>query len=116
MDDYSGTPIESQQAWQIFDRWKTNRKQIGLIFWGRSSNLYALGVLESAKAGRIQFIGDTTRASFNLAGATFKFGPMQTWPRWPQPPIVEVSAVRAELENGDYLALAEGLMPPALTE
>lgn len=115
MEDYSGTPIEVHQAWQMFDRWKNRGKQIGIIFWGHHASLYTLGVVESAKNGRIQLKGDTARSSFNLVGATYKYGPMQTWPRWPSPPIIEVTALRAEFENGDYLVLTEGLTPPAVS-
>ncbi|MBC8164755.1 MAG: hypothetical protein H7Y20_02650 [Bryobacteraceae bacterium] len=53
--------------------------------------------------------GRAPYTSFNLVGVSFKYAPMQTWPRWPSPPIVEVTALRAEFENGDYLALAEDL-------
>ena len=115
MEDYSGTPIETHQAWEILDRWMSGRKEIGIIFWGRSANVYALGLVESATNGRIQLRGDGARASFNLVGASFKYGPMQTWPRWPSPPIVEVNALRAVFENGDYVALAEGLTPPPIS-
>jgi hypothetical protein len=114
MKEYSGTPIEAHEAWRMFDRWKNGGQEIGVIFWGRSANLYTLAIVESAKNGRIHLKGGEARASFNLAGAVFKYGPMQTWPRWPSPPIVEVTALRAEFENGDYLALAEGLTPPPL--
>jgi hypothetical protein len=121
MDRYSGTPIEAQEAWQMFDRWKNRRQDIGVIFWGRSANLYTMGTVASLTNGRLEIKGALARASFNLTGASFKYGPMQTWPRWPSPPIVEVNALRAEFANGDYLALAEGLTPdsissPMLTE
>ncbi len=99
MQDYSGTPIEPHEAWQMFDRWKSRGQEIGVIFWGRSANLYTRAIVESAQNGRIQLKGEDARASFNLVGAAFKYGPMQTWPRWPSPPIVEVTALRAELEN-----------------
>jgi hypothetical protein len=39
---------------------------------------------------------------------------MRTWPQWPYPPIVELTALRAEFTNGDCLILAEGLTPPAI--
>lgn len=115
MNDYSGTPIEIHQAWEILDRWRSRRQEIGIIFWGRSANVYTLGQVESAGNGRIQLKGEDARASFNLTGASFKFGPMQTWPRWPSPPIVDITALRAEFENGDYLVLAEGLKPPSIS-
>jgi hypothetical protein len=115
MNEYSGTPIEMNEAWKIFDRWRNQRQEVGIIFWGRSANVYTLGFIESATNGRVQIQGNGARASFNLVGASFKYGPMQTWPRWPSPPIVEVTALRAEFENGDYLALAEGLTPPPIS-
>jgi len=68
----------------------------------------------SARGGRLLLKGDTVRACFNLTGATFFYGPIQTWPRWPGPPVVEVVAVQATLENGDWLALADGLRPESL--
>lgn len=115
MEKYSGTPIEAHQAWQMFDRWKSRDQEIGVIFWGRSANLYTLGRIASVKNGRVELKGESARASFNLTGAVFKYGPMQTWPNWPSPPIVEVNALRAEIPNGDYLALAEGLTPQSIS-
>ena len=84
---------------------------IGIIFWSRSGNVYTRGVVESVNKGRVQFRGEGALASFQLTGVNFKYGPMQTWPRWPSPPIVEVNALRAEFENGDYLVMAHGLTP-----
>src|SRR4051794_27578018 len=115
MDDYSGTPIETHQAWETLQRWRNKRQEVGLIFWGRSANVYTLGLIESARDGRIQLTGAGVRVSFNLVGVSFKYGRMQTWPRWPSPPIIEVNALRAEFENGDYLALAEGLTPAPIS-
>lgn len=115
MEEYSGKPIETHQAWDILNRWMSCRQEIGVIFWGRAANMYTLGLVEPAGHGRIQFRGERARATFNLTGARFKYGPMQTWPRWPSPPIVEVTALRAEFENGDHLALAEGLTPPPIS-
>jgi len=115
MDAYAGTPIEMHHAWEMLQRWKNMRQEVGVIFWGRSANVYTLGLIESARDGRIQLTGSGARASFNLVGVTFKYGPMQTWPRWPSPPIVEINALRAEFENGDYLALAEGLTPTPIS-
>jgi len=115
MEKYSGTPIEAHEAWQMFDRWKSRDQEIGVIFWGRSANLYTLGNITSLKNGRVELRGKTARASFNLTGAVFKYGPMQTWPNWPSPPIIEVNAQRAEFANGDYIALAEGLTPQSIS-
>lgn len=115
MDKHSGTSIEAHEAWRIFDQWKNRGQEIGMIFWGRSANLYTMGTVTSLKNGRLELKGDLARASFNLTGASFKYGPMQTWPRWPSPPIVEMNALRAEFANGDYLALAEGLTPGSIS-
>lgn len=114
MNDYSGTPIETQQAWQMLDQWRGRGQGIGVIFWGRSANLFTMGVVASLKNGRVEVKGESARATFSLADAQFKYGPMQTWPRWPSPPIIEINALRAEFPNGDYLALAEGLTPQAI--
>ena len=108
MTGYTGTPIQPDQAWHTFDEWKSSRREIGVIFYGSSgASLYTMGFIESARNGKLLLKSDTARASFNLVGANFTFGPVQTWPRWPAPPIVEVIAVQAQLENGDWLALAE---------
>jgi hypothetical protein len=42
------------------------------------------------------------------------YGPMQTSPRWPYPPIVEVMAQHAPLLHGTWLCIAEGLKPDAI--
>lgn len=42
MDKYSGTPTEAHEAWQMFDR-KNRGQDIGVIFWGRSANVYTMG-------------------------------------------------------------------------
>ena len=115
MRDYSGTPLDANQAWTMLDRWKIRGQEIGLIFWGRSANLYTFGVLKTARDGRIQFHSSTARASFKLAGAAFKYGPMQTWPRWPNPPIVEVIALQAYTATGTWIIMAEGVRPDALS-
>ncbi len=115
MTDYTGTPIPADQAWRTFGDWKGAGREIGVIFYGSSgASLYTMGFVESASNGKLLLKGDTVRASFNLTRATFTYGPVQTWPKWPSPPIVEVIAVQAQLENGDWLALAEGLRPESL--
>lgn len=112
MTDYTGTPIPSDQAWRTFAEWKSTGREIGVIFYGSSgASLYTMGFVEGVRSGRLVLKSDTARACFNLTGATFTYGPIKTWPRWPSPPIVEVAAVQATLENGDWLALADGLQP-----
>ncbi len=115
MADYTGKPIPTDQAWRTFGDWQIRGLEIGVIFFGSSgSTLYTMGFVESARNGKILLKSRAVRASFNLKQATFAYGPIQTWPRWPSPPIVEVIAVQAQLENGDWLALAEGLRPESL--
>ena len=115
MTDHTGIPIPPDQAWRTFGDWKNTGREIGVIFYGSSgASLYTMGFVESARSGRLLLKGDTARACFNLTGATFTYGSIQTWPRWPAPPIVEVMAVQAKLENGDWLALADGLRPESL--
>src|SRR6266849_8162004 len=70
-----------------------------------------MGFVESASNGKLLLKSDTVRASFNLTQANFTYGPVQTWPKWPSPPIVEVIAVQAQLENGDWLASQKAFDP-----
>ena len=110
MAGYTGNPIATDEAWRTFDDWKKQRRELAVIFYGSSGNsLYTMGTIQSARNGTLRLISDRARASFNLARASFVYGPVQTWPRWPSPPIVEVLAIQAQLENGDWLALADGL-------
>jgi hypothetical protein len=115
MSDYTGTPIPADQAWRTFGDWKSSGREIGVIFYsGSGASLYTMGYVESARNGKLLLKSDTVRASFNLTQASFTYGPVQTWPKWPSPPIVEVIAVQAQLINGDWLALAESLRPESL--
>lgn len=115
MQDYTGTPIPTDQAWRTFSDWAYNAREVGVIFYGGSgASLYTMGFIQSARNGRLLVKGETVRASFNLTRASFTYGPVQTWPKWPSPPIVEVLAVQAQMENGDWLALADGLRPESL--
>jgi hypothetical protein len=96
MTDYTGTPIPTDQAWRTFGDWKSSEREIGVIFYGGSgTSLYTMGFVESARNGKLLLKSDTVRASFNLTQANFTYGPVQTWPKWPSPPIVEVIAVQA---------------------
>jgi len=115
MPDSTATPIPTDQAWRTFSDWQTSGREIGVIFFGNSgSSLYTMGFIERARNGKLLLQSATVRASFDLRQATFTYEPLQTWPRWPNPPIVEVIAVQAQLANGDWLALAEGLRPESL--
>jgi hypothetical protein len=115
MQNYTGNTISPDEGWRKFDDWKRSARELGLIFYGSTgTSLYTMGVIATAQNGKLLLQSPAARASFNLTGATFVYGPVQTWPRWPAPPIVEVIAVQAQLENGDWLALAEGLRPEFL--
>jgi hypothetical protein len=115
MADYTGTPIPSDQAWRIFSAWKSSRREIGAIFYGCSgTSILTMGFVEPTCNGALLVKNDTARASFNLTLANFTYGPFPTWPKWPYPPIVEMTAVRARMENGDWLILVDGLRPESL--
>jgi hypothetical protein len=117
-----GDPIGTDQAWRKFGDWKSHRREIGVIFFSTSGTmLYTMGFIELIRNGGLRLKSSTMKAAFNLRGAHFSYGSLQTWPRWPAPPIVEVIAIQVQLSNGDWLALAEGLrpgslLPPALPE
>lgn len=115
MKDYTGAPIPSDQAWRIFDDWKSRGREIGVIFHGCSGvSVYTMGFVASARNGALRLQSDSAAASFNLTLASFRYGPFLTWPNWPNPPIVEMTAIRAGLANGDCLILADGLRPDSL--
>jgi hypothetical protein len=84
-----GAPIGADEAWGILERWTKTKCGVGVIFWGRSGNIYTNAAVHSARNGRVELAGDSCRASFNLVGASFRYGPMQLWPRWPSPQTVE---------------------------
>ena len=109
-----GTPIETDRAWRMFADWTSTRKEIGMWYVSQPSRLLGFGTLISARNGSIQFQAEAARATFDLKEARFTFGPMQTWPRWPNPPIVEVMALQVYLPRGAWLVLAEGLRPEAI--
>src|ERR1035438_3914523 len=86
MTDYTGTPISTDHAWRTFDDWEAQAREIGEIFYGGSgTSVYTMGLIQSPGNGRLTVKGDTVRASFNLARASFTYGPVQTWPKWPSP-------------------------------
>ena len=106
--------LPRDQAWQVISDWKTNAKEIGVLFVSQLHTLRALATVTSAANGTIQLATGSATASFNLREATFTYGPMQTWPRWPYPPIMEVMALHALLPRGTWLCLAEDLKPEAI--
>ena len=106
--------LPRDQAWRMISDWKTTAKEIGVVFVSQLGTLRALATVTSAVNGTIQLSTESATASFNLREATFMYGPMQTWPRWPYPPIMEVMALHALLPRGTWLCLAEGLKPDAI--
>src|SRR6266852_5984617 len=109
-----GDPIPVERAWMIFDSWKVEDREIGVIFYGRSGAIYTMGRVSSAKNGSLRLSGQFGSASFNLRDADFLYGPVQMFPRWPLPPPVDVIAVQACTKHGDWLILAEGLRPESM--
>ena len=84
MADYTGTPIPADQAWRIFEDWKTGGREIGAIFYGCSgTNILTTGFIESMRNGALLLKSDTARASFNLTLANFTYGPSRPGPSGP---------------------------------
>ena len=108
-------PIPADQAWRIFADWKASGKEIGVFFNSQSGSFSALGTLRSARNGTIEFQAEAGKAAFRLKDAQFTYGPMQTWPRWPNPPILEVIALQAYTPCGTWIIMAEVLRPEALS-
>jgi hypothetical protein len=106
--------LPRDQAWRMIFEWRTKAKEIGVLFVSQLGTLRGLATVTSAFNGTIQLSTDAAMASFNLREATFLYGPMQTWPRWPYPPILEVMALHALLPHGTWLCIAEGLKPDAI--
>jgi hypothetical protein len=101
--------IPADQAWRIFAGWHASRKEIGALFVSQSGTTFTLGILKSAKNGTVRLEGEWATSTFRLHDARFIFGPMQTWPRWPNPPIVEIIALQAVIPNGTWIVMADGL-------
>jgi len=106
--------IPTDQAWRIFSTWQASGKEIGILFVSQSGSIATSGTLKSAHNGTVRLSSESAGAMFQLKDATFLYGPLQTWPRWPNPPIVEIIALQAVLPNGSWLVMAEGLRPQAL--
>ena len=112
-----GEQISSEDAWRVLDDWKSKRKEIGVLFCGRSGTavIAAMCTVRAARNGLLQMKGDSAGASLNLKLAKFSYGPMQVWPHWPAGPTAEVLALQAYLATGDWLVLAEGYLPRELS-
>jgi hypothetical protein len=111
-----GTPLPANEAWRMFDLWKSHQREIGLLYCGRSGTTVfsALCTVRSTRHGILQLKGESTGASLNLKLAIFTYGPLQIFPRWPAPPPVEILALQAFLATGDWLVLSEGYVPKEL--
>src|SRR5947209_7992811 len=114
MPELPGSPLSHDDAWRLFDQWRTGANEIGVLFLGRHGSLTTSGTVTSARMGRLQINSATAEATFNLKDANFLYGPVQLFPRWPYPPPVEVIAVQACLPGGDWLVLAQGFRPKPL--
>jgi hypothetical protein len=110
----AGTPLEQHEAWRMFDEWRAQSREIGILFHGASGSVTTSGTVTEARMGRLQLNSQTAEVSFRLKGATFTYGPVQMFPNWPNPPAVEVIAVQAWFANGDWLALAEKFRPRSI--
>jgi hypothetical protein len=110
-----GQPIPPDQAWRIFEDWKASSKEIGALFVATSGHSFTLGTLQSARNGMVRFQGESGSAMFRLKDAQFTYGPMMTWPCWPNPPIVEIIALQATTPNGTWIVMSDGLRPQSLS-
>jgi hypothetical protein len=111
---FEGRLIAPDQAWRRFDEWLACGKQIGVWFVSKTGSVRTTGMMESARNGRIRLCGQSAHAAFNLREAQYTYGPFQVFPRWPMSPMVEMLALEAFFPNGDWLVLAEGLMPEGI--
>lgn len=112
-----GTPIAPEEAWRVLDDWKAQGKEIGMLFCRRSATAVILAMcsVRATRNGVLQLRGDGAGASLNLKLAKFSYGPMAVWPNWPSGPSVDVLALQAYLDTGDWLVLAEGYLPKELS-
>ena len=115
MQNPEGTPLAAEDAWRKFDEWRARSLEIGILFFGASGSVTTTGTVTQARMGRLQFNSATAEVSFKLKSANFTYGPVRMFPNWPYPPSVEVIAVQAWFDNGDWLAMAERLRPPSVT-
>jgi hypothetical protein len=116
-EEIVGNPIAAEGAWRLFEDWRSSAKEIGVLYCARgaSASISAMLTVRSARNGVLRMKGDTAGAAFTLKEARFTYGPLQVFPRWPAPPPVEVMALQAYLVTGDWLVLAEGLVPRELS-
>ena len=108
--------IPSDRAWRLFADWLASAKELSLLFISQTGNFRASARLTCARNGTIALTAEPTSASFDLKDATFLYGPMPVWPRWPNPPVIETLALNVLLPHGAWLCIAEGLTPPPLPD
>ena len=101
-------------AWRRFDDWRMRGAEIGVLFVAKPVTVSSIGTVQSVRNGTLRIQGSTAGAGFNLQGASFTYGPLQVFPRWPMGPMVEVMAISAYMPAGEWLVLAEGVRPEAM--
>jgi len=106
--------IPAADAWRRFDDWRIRRAELGVLFVAKPATLSSIGTVQSVRNGMLRIQGTTAGAGFNLKDATFTYGPLHVFPRWPMGPMVEVMALSAYTPDGGWLVLAEGMRPEAL--
>ena len=114
MEEMPGTPIPPDEAWRRFDQWRAAGTEIGVMYMGSAGSVTTTGTVSGARAGRLQINSATTEVRFRLQDASFRYGPVPMFPRWPYPPPVEVIAIQAYLASGDWIVLAEGFRPKSV--
>ncbi len=112
---FEGRLIDTDQAWRRFDAWMAGGKQIGVWFVAKSGSVRTAGIVTGARHGRLQLRNPSANAAFDLQEARFTYGPFQVFPNWPAGPMVELIALQAFMANGDWLVMAEGLKPQAIS-
>ena len=103
--------VSADQALRTLEEWRAGGREVGAWYVAKSGSIRALGTVKTARNGRLALHGPAARADFDLKGARFTQGPFQMFPRWPAGPMVEVMAVQAFLQNGEWLVLAVGQNP-----
>ena len=82
-------------AGSVLDDWRLKRKEIGMLYCGRSGAavISAMCTVWAARNGSLA--GNGVGASLSWRMARFSYGPIQVWPHWPSGPAVEVLALPA---------------------
>lgn len=106
---FDGKLIAAHEAWRRLDEWSAAREKIGAWYVAKSGPVRTLGVVKAARQGRLELRSPAGLATFNLKSAKFAYYPTPFYPRWPMGPAVNLMALHAFLESGEWLMLAEGL-------